>query len=54
MQFVEINHLIGDRTDAAHRLFVLDVTPSQWRRIQAGELKLPGNWSLDGAVHFSA
>ena len=66
IRFIEINKLIGDRndaalepidfgfkmgTDAAHKLFVLDVTPDQWERIQANELQLPGNWSLDGAVH---
>jgi hypothetical protein len=67
IRFVEINHLIGDRnddalepidfgidmgTDAAHKLFVLDVTPDQWERIQSHELQLPGNWSLENAVHY--
>lgn len=65
IRFIEINELIGDRnddalepidfgidtgTDNAHRLFVLDVTPEQWERIQARQLYLPGDWSLDGVV----
>lgn len=67
IRFVEINHLIGDRnddalepidfgidmgTDTAHKLFVLDVTPDQWTRIQANALRLPGNWSAEDAVRF--
>jgi hypothetical protein len=67
IRFVEVNRLIGDRTDDvlqpidfgidmgtdnAHKLFVLDVTPEQWERIKARELDLPGNWSLDGAIHY--
>jgi len=67
IRFVEVNELIGDRKEGAlepidfgvdtgmdteHKLFVLDVTPSQWERIESQDLSLPGNWSLDGAVHF--
>jgi hypothetical protein len=67
IRFIEVNHLIGDRndealepidfgidtgTDHAHSLLVLDVTPSQWSRIQARQLALPCNWSLDGAVQY--
>ena len=63
IRFVEVNRLIGDRSDDslepidfgidtgtenAHRLFVLDVTPNQWSRIQKNTLRLPGNWSLEG------
>ena len=66
IRFIEVNRLIGDRnddvlepidfgvdlgTDNAHKLFVLDVTPEQWDRIRAHNLSLPGNWSLDGAIH---
>lgn len=36
-----------------HTLLVLDVTPAQWERIRAGQLPLPGGWSLDGAACFS-
>jgi len=69
IRFVEINHLIGERTDdslepidfgidmgteSAHKLFVLDVTPAQWERIRAQQLDLPKGWTLDGALHFSA
>lgn len=64
IRFVEINQLLGDRNDSgfepidfgvdtgmdsAHRLFVLDVTPEQWERIQNRKLSLPSNWSLDDA-----
>ncbi len=37
---------------AAHRLMVLDVTPSQWDQISSGKLPLPATWSLAGAAHF--
>ncbi len=65
IRLVEINNLIGERNDCAlepidfgidrgmdteHTLFVLDVTPGQWQQIQAGELPLPGNWSLDAEL----
>ena len=68
IRFIEINTLIADRnddalepidlgidtgTDTAHKLFVLDVTPEQWERIQAGELPLPNGWSLDGAIPYA-
>ena len=67
IRFVEINNLIGDRNDdavepidfgvdtgmdTAHKLFVLDVTPEQWDRIKTRELCLPGNWSLEDAIHY--
>jgi hypothetical protein len=67
IRFVEVNQLIGDRNDdalepidfgidtgreSAHKLFVLDVTPGQWERIQARDLGLPGNWSLSDAIQL--
>ena len=67
IRFVEINKLIGDRNDdvlepidfgvdtgmdSAHKLFVLDVTPEQWDRIRTQQVGLPGNWSLEDAVHY--
>lgn len=67
IRFVEINALISDRTDDAlepidfgidmgtdnaHKLFVLDVTPDQWERVQAGELPLPHDWSLVAAIEY--
>ncbi len=67
IRLVEINHLIGDRADdalqpidfgvdighdAEHKLLVLDVTPAQWKRILAHDLRLPGNWSTEGALQF--
>ncbi len=69
IRLVEINHLIGDRGDdalqpidfgvdighdAEHTLFVLDVTPAQWKRILMHQLRLPGNWSTEGAIPFGA
>lgn len=68
IRLVEVNRLMGDRNDdvlepidfgvdrgmdTAHKLFVLDVTPEQWERIRAHKLSLPGNWSLDDAIHYS-
>lgn len=67
IRLVEVNELRADRSDESlepidfgidrgaetfHRLVVLDVTPDQWQRIQAGSLSLPGNWSLSGAIHY--
>lgn len=68
IRFVEVNRLIGDRTDdilepidfgvdagtdSAHTLFVLDVTPGQWDRINTQDLALPANWSLADAICLS-
>ena len=68
IRFVEINELVGDRNDdtlepvdfgvdigmeSEHKLFVLDVTPSQWDRIKQSSLALPPRWSLDDAVPFN-
>ena len=65
IRFIEINELIGDRNDNAlepidfgvdlgmeteHTLLVLDVTPSQWDRIEHSSLQLPQGWSLEGAI----
>ncbi len=67
IRFIEVNELIGDRADDSlepidfgvdtgmdteHRLFVLDVTPSQWDRIAASSLQLPQGWSLQAAVPY--
>lgn len=69
IRFVEINHLIGARgddalepiefgidagTENAHTLFILDVTPEQWERIETLQLPLPAGWSLDDKMKFSA
>ena len=65
IRLIEVNRLMGDRndnvlepidfgidmrTDNAHKLFVLDVTPEQWERIRARQLSLPAEWSLDGEI----
>jgi hypothetical protein len=67
IRLIEVNNLMGDRTDdalepidfgvdtgtdSAHKLFVLDVTPSQWERIQRKTLRLPNGWSLDKAILY--
>ena len=67
IRFVEVNELIADMNDNSlepldfgvdtgmdteHKLFVLDVTPDQWDRINQGSLALPSDWSLDSAVSF--
>jgi hypothetical protein len=68
IRFIEVNELIAERYDdtlepvdfgvdtgmeSEHKLFVLDVTPTQWDRIQAASLALPQGWSLDNSVAFS-
>ncbi len=68
IRFVEVNRLIGERNDEglqpidfgidmgtehAHQLFVLDVTPEQWDRIELERLKLPLSWSLADAVAYN-
>jgi hypothetical protein len=65
IRLVEINELIAEMIDegleaidfgvdtgaeSEHKLFVLDVTPSQWEAITQSRLSLPKGWSLDGAV----
>jgi len=67
IRLIEVNELIADINDDAlepidfgvdtgmegeHKLFVLDVTPSQWDRIQQGLLALPQGWSLENHVIF--
>lgn len=67
IRLVEVNELLAERnddilepidfgvdtgSDNAHKLFVLDVTPDQWERIQSGQLALPGNWSIEDTRSF--
>jgi hypothetical protein len=67
IRVVEVNELLGDRkddalepidfgvdrgTEAGHTLLVLDVTPSQWNRIQDTVLPLPDGWSLKDAIPY--
>jgi len=69
IRFIEINELVADRNDDSlepidfgvdmgmdteHRLFVLDVTPSQWDRIRQSRLALPNGWSLNDAVSYGS
>ncbi len=44
---VDIGHAEG------HTLMVLDVTPAQWRKIEAKRLELPQGWSLAGKHVFT-
>jgi hypothetical protein len=68
IRFVEVNRLIAELNDDAlepldfgvdtgaeseHKLFVLDVTPSQWDAISRGALALPAGWKLDDAIVFN-
>jgi|SRR6056297_3471806 len=69
IRFIEINELMAERTseilepidfgvdmdsENAHQLWVLDVTPNQWDRIEAGELTLPESWCLENKVELSS
>ncbi len=62
IRFLEINRMISETTQPepidfgvdiggadAHTLYVLDVTPAQWQAIQAGQMRLPAGWTLDGS-----
>lgn len=68
IRFIEVNALIAELDDHAlepidfgvdrgmdteHRLVVLDVTPTQWERIQESPSQLPPGWSLKDAVIYS-
>jgi hypothetical protein len=61
IRLVEVNDLIAVRNDetlepvdfgvdtsmeSEHKLFILDVTPDQWDRINESSLSLPLGWSL--------
>jgi hypothetical protein len=67
IRLVEVNKLIGDRnddllepidfgvdrgSDNAHRLFILDVTPEQWDRINTHDLALPRTWSVEEEISY--
>jgi len=67
IRLLEINELIAEMLDEAlepldfgvdmgteseHKLFVLDITPGQWERINHGTLALPPSWSLAYAKLF--
>ncbi|MCA9202943.1 MAG: hypothetical protein KDA59_07850 [Planctomycetales bacterium] len=67
IRLVEVNDMLAERNDAslepidlgvnmrwdwAHQLLVLDLTKEQWSRIVSRQLALPGNWTIDGYMHF--
>lgn len=68
IRLIEVNELIAAMNDdslepldfgvdtgmeSEHKLFVLDVTPDQWDRIEQGSLTLPPDWSLVDAVSLN-
>ena len=67
IRFIELNDQIAESSDASrepfdsgidtgtdseHWLLILDVTPSQWERIESEALQLPSGWSLMGHEEF--
>jgi hypothetical protein len=67
IRLLEVNELIASREEnpvepidfgvdiggeIQHTLFVVDVTPEQWERIQQGRLALPDGWSLQASISF--
>jgi hypothetical protein len=63
IRFVEVNQLISESTPMepidygvdidgaeAHTLYVLDVTPAQWEKIEKGEALLPAGWKLENSI----
>lgn len=62
IRFVEVNDLISERglrqlvpidfgidigQSSFHSLLIVDVTPEEWKEIEAGKLAIPAEWSLD-------
>ncbi|MDG3004846.1 hypothetical protein [Paludisphaera mucosa] len=39
-------------SETEHKLFVLDVTPSQWQAVDRGDLPLPAGWALEDAIEL--
>lgn len=69
IRLIEVNDLMGESADdtlepvnfgvdmgreVEHALYVLDVTPNQWERIERGELDLPNGWSLENSRSWSS
>ncbi len=44
--------LIGRSAEFPYALHLAHVSPRQWAQIGKGTLKLPGDWTLQGAVRF--
>ncbi|MDA0832259.1 MAG: hypothetical protein O2955_00235 [Planctomycetota bacterium] len=42
-----LDFFVDTGTENEHVLFILDVTPKQWVRIQKGKIQLPDGWSLE-------
>ena len=67
VRFLEINKDMLDANDRLepisfgvdmgvgneHVLWVIDITPEQYQRIQQATLPLPATWSLDSAIRFT-
>jgi hypothetical protein len=69
IRLLEVNDLLAEMKDESlepldfgvdtgseseHKLFVLDVTPSQWASIAQHRLSLPAGWSLDDAIRIGS
>ena len=67
IRLIEINELVAVRDEStfepiefgvdrggidAHTVKILDVSPTQWTKIEQGELPLPSGWSLNGLKSF--
>ena len=65
IRLLEVNRLISETTPPvpidfgvaiggpdAHTLYVLDVTPSQWKAIEQGKMSLPSGWTLEAAKAY--
>jgi hypothetical protein len=68
IRLIEVNDLLVERSDEVleaidfgvdtgtgteHKLFVLDITPRQWTKVQKSRLALPRGWSLNGAKEYA-
>lgn len=69
IRFIEVNKSLGDDRlphelipidfgvdmgqESEHRLWVLDVSPTQYKQIQTGEVPLPEGWVIAGSQNFT-
>ncbi len=65
IRFLEVNRSISEMSPPEpidfgvdtggvdeHKLYVLDVTPAQWKQLQDDNLSLPDGWTLAGCQAF--
>lgn len=53
-RFEAIDFGVDIKSDNSHRLLIVDMTPSQWEKVEANELQLPEGWSLTDKVEWRA